>query len=90
MADTPRDLAAFELQHDGRRLLVFSWALGAHEGLRGLTPAELEVLALLREGLGDRAICARRGVKRSTLTKQIDRIYKKLGVSSRRELLARL
>ncbi len=90
MAGPRKPTAVQELQVDGERYLVFSWELQGAEGLRSLTRAELEVLTLLREGLSDQEICNRRDVKRSTLTKQIDRVYKKLGVTSRRELLSRL
>ena len=88
MADPP-DLRVQELELAGVRYLVISHALGPGEGRRGLTPAEQEVLHLLEEGLSDREIQARRGTTRSTLTKQIDSIFRKLGVRSRRELLAR-
>lgn len=88
MADPP-DLRVQELEIAGERYLVFSHALGPGEGRRALTSAERDVLHLLEEGLSDREIQARRRTTRGTLTKQIDRIFRKLGVSSRRELLAR-
>lgn len=54
-----------------------------------LTESEAVVLALMIAGLSDREIADSRGTVRGTVTKQIDGIYKKLGVSSRRELAAR-
>lgn len=88
MTEAPRGLAAYELEHDGARHIVLVYPLGAREGRRALTEAEREVLLLLEEGLSDRAIAERRGVTRSTLTKQVHSIYRKLGVRSRRELLS--
>jgi DNA-binding NarL/FixJ family response regulator len=55
---------------------------------RGLTEAEAAVLCLLFAGLRDAEIAALRVRTRATITKQIDAIYKKLGVQSRRELLS--
>lgn len=89
MADPPRDLRVYAVEIAGVRYVVFSHALEPREGRRGLTPSEREVLQLLDEGLSDREIVARRGTTRGTLTKQIDSIFRKLGVHSRRELLAR-
>ncbi|MBX7190745.1 MAG: helix-turn-helix transcriptional regulator [Sandaracinaceae bacterium] len=89
MAELPRGLRAYEVELDGVRHLVFEHVLDATEGRRGLSQAEREIVALLEEGLSDREIGLRRGVTRSTLTKQIQSIFRKLGVSSRRELLAR-
>jgi DNA-binding NarL/FixJ family response regulator len=54
-----------------------------------LTEAEAAVLALLRARLSDSAIASVRRATRGTITKQIDSLYRKLQVGSRRELLAR-
>jgi DNA-binding NarL/FixJ family response regulator len=85
----PRDLVVHELDHEGVQHLVFTYPLARDEGRRALSDAERAVLALLEEGLSDRAIADRRGVTRGTLTKQVSSIFRKLGVRSRRELLAR-
>ncbi|HJK99319.1 MAG TPA: helix-turn-helix transcriptional regulator [Polyangiaceae bacterium LLY-WYZ-14_1] len=53
-----------------------------------LTPAEAALLGLLRQGLSDGEIAASRGVSRRTVGNQLGAIYRKLGVTSRHELLA--
>lgn len=55
---------------------------------RALTEAEAAVLCLLFAGLPDREIAELRASTRGTVTKQIDAIFKKVGVGSRRELLS--
>src|SRR5688500_18764747 len=75
-----------ELVHDGETYLVLSHPIAEGEQL---TRAEAEILALLDRGCSDRAIADARGTSRGTVTKQIDAIFRKLGVGSRRELLAR-
>lgn len=60
-------------------------ALGARADL---TEAETVVLTLLLTGLSDAEVVAVRGSTRGTVTKQIDAVFRKLGVGSRRELLA--
>lgn len=89
-ARPPRQLHARVLEIDGERYAVFEWPLERGEGWRTLTSAELEIVELLREGLTDRDIATRRGRTRSTITKQIDSVFRKLGVQSRRELATRL
>lgn len=86
----PPDLRAEVLVIDGVRYAVLSHALPAGEGRAALTPTELELVDLLIEGLSDREIATRRGRSRSTITKQIASVYRKLGVRSRRELIAQL
>lgn len=53
-----------------------------------LTESELEVVTLTESGLSTRAIAERRGTSPRTVAKQLTSIYTKLGVRSRRELLA--
>lgn len=55
---------------------------------RGLTEAESAVLCLLFAGLPDNEIAELRASTRGTVTKQVDAIFKKVGVGSRRELLS--
>lgn len=55
----------------------------------GLSEAEAVVLSLLVAGLSDREISTLRDSTRSTVTKQVDAVYRKVGVGSRRELAAR-
>lgn len=75
-----------ELVLEGETYLVLSHPIAEDDEL---TRAEREILALLDRGRSDRAIADARGTSRGTVTKQIDSIFRKLGVGSRRELLAR-
>ena len=53
-----------------------------------LTPREWEVLALLREGLGNDGIAARLSITERTATYHVSEILSKLGVASREEAAA--
>lgn len=55
---------------------------------RGLTETETAVLCLLLAGLPDAEIAELRACSRGTITKQVDAVFKKLRVGSRRELLS--
>lgn len=69
-------------------LVVLSMPIAAPGGHPGLTAAELEVVALVLDGLSNQEIAQRRAVARSTIRKQLEGIYRKLGVGSRAELAA--
>ncbi|MGA4843830.1 LuxR C-terminal-related transcriptional regulator [Streptomyces sp. G45] len=51
-----------------------------------LTPREVEIASLAADGLSDRAISDRLGLSVRTVESHLTRIYRKLGVHSRREL----
>jgi DNA-binding NarL/FixJ family response regulator len=53
------------------------------EGAEGLTAREREVLGLLAEGLGNRAIAARLGISEHTAKFHVNAILSKLGAESR-------
>ncbi len=53
----------------------------------GLTPGELDVLRLLREGLTNAQIARERGSKEGTVKIHLDKIYKKLGVQNRTQAI---
>jgi DNA-binding NarL/FixJ family response regulator len=55
------------------------------EGL--LTPREDQVVSLVAEGIGNREIAEQLGVKENTVKKSLLRIYDKVGVSNRVELV---
>jgi DNA-binding NarL/FixJ family response regulator len=55
---------------------------------QSLTPRESEVLALLAEGLGNRAIAARMAISEHTVKSHVAAIFGKLGVSTRAEAVA--
>jgi DNA-binding NarL/FixJ family response regulator len=74
---------------DGEQLAVLSHPLGG--GLAGakLTKAESDVAAAVAEGLSNREVARLRGTSERTVAKQIAATFRKLGISSRRQLLAR-
>ena len=69
-------------------LVVLSVPIEARRAHAGLTAAELEVVALVLDGLSNQEIATRRAVARSTVRKQLEGIYRKLGIGSRAELAA--
>ena len=75
---------------DGTELLVLSRPVGSPTLPSGLTAAESEVVRLLLEGQSNRTIAAARGTSVRTVANQVASIFRKLAVSSRSELVARL
>ncbi len=59
------------------------------DGAEPLTPREREVLALLAEGLANKAIAARLGISEHTAKFHVNAILAKLGVESRAEAIVR-
>src|SRR4051812_49894172 len=55
-------------------------------GWASLTPAELDVVRLVSEGLGNKDIAARLFVSPRTVQSHLTRVYTKLGMSSRVQL----
>ena len=53
-----------------------------------LTPRELEVVALVRQGLANRDIADRLHLSERTIETHLAHIYSKLGIEGRRELNA--
>jgi DNA-binding NarL/FixJ family response regulator len=60
--------------------------LSSH-GRRLLTPREEQVVALVAEGLGNRQIASELNLSQHTIKKYLFRIFEKLGVSTRVELV---
>jgi len=89
------DAAALEaaLQAVQEGLAVFDPALespvaesmGAEEGAENLTPRELEVLGLIAEGLSNKGVAARLGIRESTVKDHVNSLLDKLGAQSRTE-----
>lgn len=71
------------------RILVTFPAEAPEPALKALTRAEREVSRLMLRGLTNAAIARARVTSRYTVANQLRAIYQKLGVSSRRELVAR-
>lgn len=92
-APLPLDLRSTELVVGGTPLVVLSYVLPPEadaERTAALTKAEREVLALLLAGRKNAEIALARRTAVRTVSKQVDAIYRKLGVHSRRELTVRL
>lgn len=75
------------VEADGERYAIFVAPSAIDLSL--LTAAEGQVARLVMEGLSNREIGRRRGSSVRTIVNQLARIYRKLGVGSRRELRAR-
>jgi DNA-binding CsgD family transcriptional regulator len=56
--------------------------------MRTLTPAESMLVDLVARGLSNDELASARGASRSTIANQLTRVYRKLGVTGRRELCA--
>jgi DNA-binding CsgD family transcriptional regulator len=92
--DLPPGLRATTLEVDGERLLVLSYDEGDgaaldRDAFAGLTAAEREVVARVLAGWPSARIASDRGRSVSTVNKQIENAYRKLGVASRAELASR-
>ena len=83
----PAGLVAWRL--DGQDdVALLEWPTSAPATPEGLTAAERDVLALVREGLSNAEIALRRGRSVRTVANQIASIFAKSGVRSRAELFA--
>lgn len=85
-ATPPPSLVAYELE-PGKVLFVHSIP---RPTVKGLTPAEEEVLALLLDGYDNASIAQARKTSPRTTANQVATIFRKLGVASRAELVAKL
>ncbi|MBI3205755.1 MAG: response regulator transcription factor [Myxococcales bacterium] len=85
----PRSLRVKRARAGSERVYIFSYPIEAPP-VAALTPAELAVVQLVVGGQSRREIAESRGVALSTVHKQIESAYKKLGVGSRSELAAKL
>lgn len=83
-------ITAFRIEVDGEELAVLSIPLPAAALPETLTTAEQEVCALLLAGCSNAEIARARGSAVRTIANQIASIFRKLDVSSRAELAARL
>ncbi len=85
----PAELRAQRVVIDGEECLILSHALpgGAiGDPFATLAPAQREVATLVLEGYSNARIAALRGTSQRTVAKQLDTIYRRLGVRSRAEL----
>ena len=87
--DEPKRPSFQRLSLDGVEIVVLETRKPV-DAPAGLTAAEAEVAALVVAGRSNKEIAAARSVSVNTIAKQLRRIYEKLGVSSRFELVATL
>ena len=81
------DALRFHLGDD--EFVVFDLQLVSPAQPGGLTPAEQEVAALTLRGFSNAAIALRRGTATRTVANQVASIFRKSGVASRSEFVAR-
>jgi DNA-binding NarL/FixJ family response regulator len=89
----PAGLEATDVWLGDERLVVLNYSLSPVPGrfaLSKLRPSQREVLRLLLAGSSNAEIARARRTSRGTVAKQIDGIYRSLGVRSRGELVAAL
>lgn len=91
-----------ELADGIRRVAAGEWAVGrellgmlvdaflgaAPAGVPDVTPREREVLALLAEGLANRAVAERLGISTRTAQKHVENLFKKFNVHGRADLVS--
>ena len=82
----PAGLRVSRLAVGTAEVLVLSYPVSGRGAASPLTPAETEIVGLLVRGRSNADIAAHRGTTLRTISKQVDSIYKKLGVHSRAEL----
>lgn len=85
----PRALTAETFTLGGLELVVLKYSIAPEASVPNLTGAERQVVTLLIQGLGTKAIARERGVSLNTVSNQLASIYRKCGVNSREELLAK-
>ena len=84
----PATLVAYRLDINGEEIVLFSW--GSETADATLSPAEEDVLRLLAEGQSNQAIATARGTSVRTVANQVAGLMRKLGASSRFEIVGRL
>lgn len=85
-----QDVDVFEVRFGGEDLVVVSLPSDAEVCAPALTRAEREVVRDVLAGCATTEIARIRGRSPRTVANQLASIYRKLGVSSRAELAARL
>jgi DNA-binding CsgD family transcriptional regulator len=83
-------LRVAQFRAGGDEFVVVSEPIVGANVFAALTQAEREVARLVADGCSNRAIAARRGARPQTVANQLAAIFRKLAVSSRSELVARL
>jgi DNA-binding NarL/FixJ family response regulator len=73
-----------------RKRIAFSSGVDPKALLGRLTPRERDLVEEIRAGRSNKAIAANLGVKEQTIRNQLTVLFRKLGVSSRLELVVKL
>ena len=81
----PPGLRAFRVTAEGREVFVMVLER-RRPGEELLSPAELAVIELVKQGLSNAAIARSRATSERTVANQIASAYRKLGVRGRAEL----
>ncbi|WP_017297163.1 helix-turn-helix transcriptional regulator [Nodosilinea nodulosa] len=89
-ADNLADLSALCLHFSSRLTVVRSPSTPASLGTDNLTPRETQIVELVAQGLTNRAIGAELWITENTVKQALKRIFRKLNVSSRAEMVAKL
>jgi DNA-binding CsgD family transcriptional regulator len=80
----------FEVCLDGRTYAVLIVECVLDDVRHALSPRELEIAQLIAKGLPTKAIAARLGLRPCTVSTYTKRIYLKLNVNSRSEMVAKV
>ena len=95
--DAPAGLAVDTFDMGGETFALLEWPAARPMSRSGPpaggpippgAPAQREVLDLLLRGLSNAGIARQRGRSERTVAHQVDRLYRRLGVGSRAELVA--
>jgi len=87
---TQAGLRVAQFRVGGDEFVVVSEPIVGAADLAALTQAEREVARLVADGCSNQAIAAKRGARPQTVANQLAAIFRKLAVSSRSGLIARL
>src|SRR4051812_22557203 len=86
-AAVPDGLVAERFEANGVEFVVFTWE--PREGVAALSPSERAVCELIASGASNAEIARARKTSARTVANQLASAFRKLGVSSRFELIAR-
>jgi DNA-binding NarL/FixJ family response regulator len=86
----PPGLELDVLDLDGEEIAVLHFPVGPRADLMGLSGAEADVATAIVNGMSNEEIARVRRTSPRTVAKQVASIFRKLAISSRRELVARV